>query len=49
MDFVGTIISGLVGLAIFMGIVYIGLHNPSEVTVITVTATVGTVLLLVKG
>lgn len=49
MDFIGNIISGLVLILLFMGIVYVAMHNPGEVTVIAILAVFCSILFLVRG
>lgn len=49
MDFIGNVINGLVMILVFMGIVYVALHNPGEVTIIAILAVFCSILFLVRG
>jgi len=49
MDFIGSIISGLIMILVFMGVVYVAMHNPGEVTAIATLAVFGSILFLVRG
>ena len=49
MDFLGSIVSGLIMILAVLGVVYIALHNPAEVAALAVLFLVGSVLFLVRG
>lgn len=49
MDFLGLIINGLVMILVVMGIMYLALNNPVEVTAVAITAVFGIILFLVRS